>query len=648
MKNKFNLISLITFLISVFWFGCQEQVMSPDSDSFKIQQQLSTANGENSEPTIVDLFAGQDILVGYIEVSNDETNLYVNFVITADDWCLEETHLAVATTVDGIPQTKKGNPIPGQFVNSHSDLGCVMQDPYTILLSEIYGYKECGGVDPLIIAAHAVVKSGTEEILKIGSGMDGITTTVLERRAGNVAGFTEVNTPAMLAWEPGPSYPNDGANDSGWEDWSLWDGRLSSNVFRPDGSDGTDAADWIWESDQVLDPIFGTVLKMETKFDICEPGSATLYIATDNGFEVFLNGTSLGKNLVVGDDWQNSNLYEASVKTAGWENVKSYTLDLVAGTNTLQLDVANEYLNPDDDKNNIVGTVSSNPGAVIFLIDGNSTCYSTCYQFETAWGEGPGFPGNNWATYIEYETSCPPVCDQWIVYGSNLNAGASDFDDAIYAYDLKEETQELVYDPTPIDGHMNYPNANAYDYDNQRIYFGTDDGRLFYHQIGSGTHVQVEGGATSGTFGSMACGGWYNGKFYYIQNGTNRLYEVTIIADVATRTQIGTVPTSAGYGDIAFDPANEGVFVASAGSVWYAYNVNTGDDWDLIIDVNGDIPAKHLQLAYGSDGVLYGVNATTGQFFSIVYDTDANTVTLDKGWDSPYTYTDLASGPKCQ
>ena len=245
------------------------------------------------------------------------------------------------------------------------------------------------------------------------------------------------------------------------------------------------------------------------------------------------------------------------------------------------------------------------------------------------------------------ERGCVGPCDEWIVYGSNLNPGTAPLDDALYAYNLKNHTQTLIYDPTPIDGSQNYPNGNAYDPVNQRIYFGTDDGRLFYHQIGSGTHVQVEGGPTSGTFGTMACGSWYNGKFYYVQNGTNRLYAVTIDdLDVATRTQVGTVPVSVGYGDIAFDPANPGRFIGSGSGKWYWYDLN--DNTSAILTELGEGDGAHKQLAYGSDGVLYGVNAVDGQFYSIVYSVFDGTVTLTEGWDSPYTYTDLASGPQCQ
>ena len=178
---------------------------------------------------------------------------------------------------------------------------------------------------------------------------------------------------------------------------------------------------------------------------------------------------------------------------------------------------------------------------------------------------------------------------------------------------------------------------------NNRVYFGTNNGRLFYYDIDDDIVQQVASG-----FGTMACGAWYDGKYYYVQNGTTNLYQVEIIGTNATRSFIGDVPTSNGYGDIAFDPANPGVFVGSAGAptaVWYWYDTNNSTSG--ILTRSGGIE-KHLQLAYGSNGVLYGVEALSGQFFTVTYDKDAGTVTITDDWDSPYTFTDLASGPQCQ
>lgn len=73
----------------------------------------------NVHPFVTDLIAGggnpnSAIDVGEVIAWNDEDFLYVTYN-TTDDWYITETHLHVADSLEGIPQTKKGNPIPGQF-----------------------------------------------------------------------------------------------------------------------------------------------------------------------------------------------------------------------------------------------------------------------------------------------------------------------------------------------------------------------------------------------------------------------------------------------------------------------------------------------------------------------------------------------------
>jgi hypothetical protein len=79
--------------------------------------------------------------------------LYVKYVITESGWCITETHLQVATSLDGIPQTKKENPIPGRFEENDKH-DCVSAVEYTYELAE-KGWAAC---DQLFIAAHAVVR----------------------------------------------------------------------------------------------------------------------------------------------------------------------------------------------------------------------------------------------------------------------------------------------------------------------------------------------------------------------------------------------------------------------------------------------------------------------------------------------------------
>ncbi len=66
----------------------------------------------------VTLFGGQTIDTGTVTIQNDASNLYITYTTNAP-WVITAVHLAVADTLDGIPQNKNGNPIPGHFpINS--------------------------------------------------------------------------------------------------------------------------------------------------------------------------------------------------------------------------------------------------------------------------------------------------------------------------------------------------------------------------------------------------------------------------------------------------------------------------------------------------------------------------------------------------
>lgn len=114
-----------------------------------------------ADPMVVDLIAGQHTDVGDVLVWNDANNLYVKYMIEdpedSDDlWALTETHIAVATSYGALPQTKKGNPIPGQFAYSTEHDPAVTEFVYEIP-------KTWNAGTELYIAAHAVVQNGCLE-----------------------------------------------------------------------------------------------------------------------------------------------------------------------------------------------------------------------------------------------------------------------------------------------------------------------------------------------------------------------------------------------------------------------------------------------------------------------------------------------------
>lgn len=116
--------------------------------------------------TVTTLYAGQTIDAGTVTVSNDGTNLYVQYS-TKNGWLMTETHLAIATSLAGIPQTKNGNPKVGNFAYQRSYNPAVGTDTYVFSLDQLavslhLDRFTCGS-SQLYIAAHAVV-------VQLGSG----------------------------------------------------------------------------------------------------------------------------------------------------------------------------------------------------------------------------------------------------------------------------------------------------------------------------------------------------------------------------------------------------------------------------------------------------------------------------------------------
>lgn len=65
-------------------------------------------------PAQATLFGGQTIDTGNVFISNDATTVTVTYQ-TNDPWVISAVHLAVADSLDGIPQNANNNPRPGHF-----------------------------------------------------------------------------------------------------------------------------------------------------------------------------------------------------------------------------------------------------------------------------------------------------------------------------------------------------------------------------------------------------------------------------------------------------------------------------------------------------------------------------------------------------
>lgn len=116
--------------------------------------ELSAKNETPCTPTVTveDIFAGQNILVGYLEVTNDDQNLFVSYN-TENGWYMEELHVFVGD-FDEVPDAN-GNPKPGRFVYKATLSPLLDTYTFTIPLNEVVVDAASGCY---VVAAHSVVK----------------------------------------------------------------------------------------------------------------------------------------------------------------------------------------------------------------------------------------------------------------------------------------------------------------------------------------------------------------------------------------------------------------------------------------------------------------------------------------------------------
>lgn len=167
--------------------------------------------------------------------------------------------------------------------------------------------------------------------------------------AGNTG--APVPHPAALAWEP--------RTDT---DPSHWDLNVDYDF---------EVADWIWEAYRVVNPHDGDLVEFERTFSIPgEPISGSLVIVVDNGFEAYMNDAFIATENLSGD-WRSGDFSWPNVDGRGWRTVGVHdvTAGLVEGDNVLAITAANEYADPSDEDNNVVGIISNNPAGVIYELE---------------------------------------------------------------------------------------------------------------------------------------------------------------------------------------------------------------------------------------------------------------------------------------
>ncbi|MFO7951577.1 MAG: hypothetical protein R6U91_02025 [Bacillota bacterium] len=565
----------------------------------------------------VKLIAGQNMEVGAVTITNDDEQICVTYALDEEaidkGWLIYETHLAITTEYDGIPQTDPNrwgtNPIPGLFPYGDDELEGVESYTECISFGDV-GFKIC---DEVYIAAHAVIEREECDVIEAPYS------------AHEVVNYEQGVRKDKGSVREGRSDP---------EAVLTYDfGRDETNFFSlgfkfDDEDDALEEGGWIiveFEYPILNAPGEVDLMVVEDTWGTYPLETADVYASQDGEEWVPLGGADNTERTV--NDIHTESYFDLGDEEMDWAKY-------IKVVDTTPIDPM-----PNDADGYDLNTI-------VALSD-----YDDCTTYdETAWGNGERFnERGNWGMFFEYKV-CEPVvpCDEWIVYGSNLGTSSDPLgfegtsSDAIFAIDLKNQTVSVAYDPGELRDDRNYPNGNAYDPVNQWLFFATDQGDLYFYDM-----VEDEQYGPFSVGGKIASGAWYDGDYYYVPQNSAALYKVEVDESGAERSQVGTLGRALSYGDIVFDINRPGVLFGSGGGddgYYFTYNLDS-DEYNELKD---EVP--HKQLAFASNGVLYGVTALTGDWYKICPETGNETeFWMNSTWnDQKITLTDLADGPLCE
>lgn len=344
-------------------------------------------------------------IVGTVCVWNDADNLYVKYCLFDDDpdnlldnWYLTGIHLQVATSLDGIPQTKKGSPIPGQFEFNILYDHEVCPDPIEIPLTWDFGQE-------LFIAAHADVMRfrGLDDFAS--ALPDQVTMSVTYPYDGAPAYFPTVTVEGGILTPPEGSLPYLG--------WCVDnDHTINQN---------TDYIANVYSSYEDLTAL--NLVEFPENLDLVN------WILNQG----FVGQTSPGGygTYTYGDVqraiWE---LVEDSLSTNGLGSWDADRVDEILAA----ADASGEGFVPQCGDIVAVLLVPVNGSQIIIaqviLIGFEFPCE---VQTETAWGDGIDFPGADWSTYFNYTvqnevcgTILAPIDGQQVIVAQTLYSDLGD------------------------------------------------------------------------------------------------------------------------------------------------------------------------------------------------------------------------------
>jgi hypothetical protein len=305
-----------------------------------------------------DLFADQDILIGEVVVQRVGDLLYVTYVINEEGWFITKTHLAVGDVLDDIPQTKKGNPIPGQFdyVVCHDP----MVTEYTYPPIDVSGFT-----NPLYVAAHADVV----QLIGDGCCTPQWASSVEEYVQGTLQNGNPVTATSRIDPSKALGAPNGPA-----------EGSFYSLGFTSDTNDDGFVVlsfDYPVYNGPCADLVFVEITRVKSNVPPYYE-KADVYVIVDD--EAYLAG---------------------SVDNYDPSSQLTYNYISIPG----EFEYIDAVMLQDTTEKSVFSAFPTGDG---YDLDAAGACYLLINK-ETAWGGTNDFDGKNWATYIVYDPDCEYV-----------------------------------------------------------------------------------------------------------------------------------------------------------------------------------------------------------------------------------------------
>lgn len=458
---------------------------------------------------------------------------------------------------------------------------------------------------------------------------------------------------------------------------------------------GIEEVQWIWRT-ATTDPNAEYSIVPEggwyfqRTFDLplnAENISATLTSNCDNAYIVYINGDMI--------------LAQGTMDKEGPDDRDYLSLEfndvsdsIIPGNNTILIRAMNYFSSAEGSKLNdpMYGDGTTNPAGLIFKLDVEydlADLYNICgFKYDSDTGE----PIEGWKIYLEnldtgetwstttgpdgrycfdgllagdyevteddqdgWEQVCPDngshlvtLPEEPMIFGIERTGARP-----ILQIDPTDGSYSHVFDTAINDYNLNGPNGLAYDSGSSTFYYVTYpyNTTLGYADL----YRYVKGEPTAEKIydldQELACADFYGGNYYYIAGGqkgpTDDLYEVVFDGDgnVAAVNEYPDISGDLDYawtfsGDIAISP--EGLIYGvglNKGGGYHFFSVERDGSNFTLIDPNITMP---LQLAFGSNGVLYGNNLSNNSFYTIDL-TNGDTVKTSAS-QSAAAFNDMASG----